>query len=187
MQRLGYKYCTRKKSYYVDNHKRAEQHFHRKEFTEEYLLNLEPYCHRWIQVSKAQLYMWFTDQEINFDRQYYSCGYHYENEDGDEYIKFHVDTNEFIHEEASRRFEFGGTTSIRVKGEVFRPIIIFGQDESAFHQYLLKSKNWRGPKGETVLLPKSNGIAVVVSAIISRDTGFGLQLASMKLAKNISR
>jgi hypothetical protein len=47
--------------------------------------------------------MWYTDKEINFDRQYYSCGYHYENEDGDEYVEFHVDTNEFIHEEASSK------------------------------------------------------------------------------------
>jgi hypothetical protein len=61
---------------------------------------------------------------------------------GDENIELHVDTNKFIYEEASRQFEFGGTTIIRVKGEVFRPNIIFGQDESAFHQYpILKSKN----------------------------------------------
>jgi hypothetical protein len=78
-----------------------------------------------------------------------------------------------------------GLTSIRVKGAVFRPIVIFGQDESAFHKYLLKAKNWRGPKGETALLPKSDGIAVMVS---SRDTGFGLHLDSMNSAKiNFSR
>jgi hypothetical protein len=68
MQRLGYKYCTQKKSFYVDDHKRAKQRFHRKEFTEEYSLKLEPNSHRWLQVSKAQLDMWFTDKEINFDQ-----------------------------------------------------------------------------------------------------------------------
>jgi hypothetical protein len=75
------------------------------------------------------------------------------------------------------------TTSIRVvKDEEFQPImIIFGQDKSAFHQFLLKSKNLTGPKGACTLLPKSDSIAVMVSAIISCDTWFGLQLDSTKL------
>jgi hypothetical protein len=70
-----------------------------------------------------------------------------------------------------------------VKDEESRPIIIFGQDESAFHQFLLKSKNWTGPKGECALLPKSDDMAVMVLAIISHDTGFGLKLDSTKLAE----
>jgi hypothetical protein len=45
MCQLGYKYCSRKKSFYVDGHERAEQWFHRKEFKEESLLKLEPCCH----------------------------------------------------------------------------------------------------------------------------------------------
>jgi hypothetical protein len=131
---------------------------------------------------------WILDKEIDFDSQYYTCGYHYENENEEEYVEFHVDTNEFVHQEASRRYKFGGTTSIRVKNEEFCPILIFGQDESAFHQFLLKSKNWTGPKGECALLPKSEEMAVMVSAIVSRDTGFGLQLDSTQLAEiNSSR
>jgi hypothetical protein len=50
-------------------------------------------------------------------------------------------------------------------------------------KFLLKSKNWTGPKGECTPLPKSDGMAVMVSAIISPDTGFGLQLDSTKLAE----
>jgi hypothetical protein len=53
-------------------------------------------------------------------------------------LEFHVDTKEFIFEKASRRHEFGGTMSLRVKDEVFKTTMIFGQDESAFHQLLLK-------------------------------------------------
>jgi hypothetical protein len=70
-----------------------------------------------------------------------------------------------------------------VKDEESRSIIIFSQDELAFHQFLLKSKNWTGPKGGCALLPKSDGMAVMVSAIISLDTGFGLKLDSTKLAE----
>jgi hypothetical protein len=38
------------------------------------------------------------------------------------------------------------TTSIRVSSAT-RPIMIVGQDESVFAQYLLGSKTWVGPKG----------------------------------------
>jgi hypothetical protein len=70
-----------------------------------------------------------------------------------------------------------------VKDEEFQPIIIFGQDKPAFHQFLIKSKKWTGPKGACTLLPKSDSIALLVSASISRDTGFefGLELDSTKL------
>jgi hypothetical protein len=90
-------------------------------------------------------------------------------------LELHVDANEVIHKEVAWRHEFGGTTVIRAKDELFRPLMIFGQDESAFHQFMLKSKNWVGPNGEQVLLAKSDGVAVMVSAFVSRDTSFGLE------------
>jgi hypothetical protein len=77
MRQLGYKYCSRKMSFYVDGHERAEQRFHRNEFTEEYLLKLEPCCHQWLQVSKDELNLWIHGKDIDFDLQYYVCGYHY--------------------------------------------------------------------------------------------------------------
>ena len=43
MRRLGFKYDTRKKSFYVDGHERPEQRFHRARFCEEYLTKLEPF------------------------------------------------------------------------------------------------------------------------------------------------
>jgi hypothetical protein len=62
-----------------NSHKRPEQRFHWKEFTEEYLLKLEPYCHQCLQLSKDELNMWIHDKDIDFDPQHYVCGYHYEN------------------------------------------------------------------------------------------------------------
>ncbi len=183
MRRLGHEHCARKKSFYVDGHERAEQRFHRKEFSEDYLLKLEPYCHRWLQVTEHEVNKWIEDPGVNFDKQYVRCGHSYEDDDGWAMLEFHVDTNEFIFEEASRRHEFGGTTSIRVKDEVFRTTMIFGQDESAFHQFLLKNKNWAGPNGERALLPKSDGIAVMISAFISRDTGLGLEIDAAMLRR----
>jgi hypothetical protein len=90
-------------------------------------------------------------------------------------LELHVDANEFIHKEVAWRHEFGGTTVIHAEEELFRPLMIFGQDESAFHQFMLKSKDWVWPNGERVLLAKSDGVAVMVSAFVSRDTSFGLE------------
>jgi hypothetical protein len=53
--------------------------------------------------------------------------------------------------------------------------MIFGQHKSVFHQFTLTTKNWAGPKGEWALLPKSDGIAVMMSAFTSRDTCLGLE------------
>jgi hypothetical protein len=88
----------------------------------------------------------------------------------------------FMHEEASRRFEHGGKTSIRVELDADnKAIIIFGQDESVFHQFLLRTRQWVGPKGERPFLPKSDGAGVMVSAFLSRDFGFGLKISQQQL------
>jgi hypothetical protein len=117
MRRLGHEHCARKKSFCVDGHERAEQRFHRKEFSEEHLLKLEPCCHRWLQVTEDQVNNWIDNPDVNFDRQCVRCGHSYDNDDDDGWamLEFHADTNEFIFQEASPRHEFGGTTSIRVK------------------------------------------------------------------------
>ncbi|KAI2494022.1 hypothetical protein MHU86_20508 [Fragilaria crotonensis] len=60
------------------------------------------------------------------------------------------------------------TTSIRVSSAT-RPIMIVGQDESVFAQYLLGSKTWVGPKGQRPLLPKSEGDGFMLSAFVSRE------------------
>jgi hypothetical protein len=36
-------------------------------------------------------------------------------------------------------------------------MILVGQNESVFAQYLLEAKTWIGPKGQRPLLPKSEG------------------------------
>ena len=54
------------------------------------------------------------------------------------------------------------------------PIIIIGQDECVFAQYLLSGKMWMGPNKEAPLLPKSDGEGCMISAFQSHDFGFGL-------------
>ena len=49
--------------------------------------------------------------------------------------------------------------------------MIFGQDKSMFTQHLLKSKQCVGPQGQRLLLPKTDGLSLVISALQSRETG----------------
>ena len=101
-------------------------------------------------------------------------------------LEFHVNANEFIFDEASRRHEFGGATSIRVKDEAFVTMMIFGRvGISPAH---VKPKNSAGLNDERALLPKSDGIAVMTSAFVSRDMGVGLEIDAAMLRRiNLSR
>jgi hypothetical protein len=80
------------------------------------------------------------------------------------------------------------TTSERVSSKARRLIMIVGQDESIYAQYLLGAKTWIGPKGQRPLLPKSEGESYMLSAFISREFGFGRLLTNDELAKiNLGR
>lgn len=54
-----------------------------------------------------------------------------------------------------------------------KPIIVFGQDESIFKQFAFHSSVWYGTEGQQVLLPKDDGLGIMISAFQSREFGFG--------------
>jgi hypothetical protein len=62
-------------------------------------------------------------------------------------------------------------------------LMIIGQDESVFAQYLLGSKTWIGPTGQRPLLPKTEGDGYMLSAFVSREFGFGKEMTEAELAK----
>ncbi|KAI2496123.1 hypothetical protein MHU86_18400 [Fragilaria crotonensis] len=62
-------------------------------------------------------------------------------------------------------------------------MIVGGQDESVFAQYLLGSKLRVGPKGQRPLLPKSEGNGCMLSAFVSCEFGFGPELSKAELDK----
>lgn len=67
------------------------------------------------------------------------------------------------------------------------PIILMGQDESIFKAYSHSSRHWT-VTGKKRLLPKSEGVGEMVSAVQDEWTGFGLNLTPEQLAKvNIQR
>ena len=65
-----------------------------------------------------------------------------------------------------------------------KQLIILGQDESCFKQNSFSKRCWVGPGGEMKLLPKTDGYTtIMVSAFVSREFGFGLELTDDELQK----
>jgi hypothetical protein len=181
LQRLGYHYDLRKKTFFVDGHERPNVVAHRNEFCTRYLTCLEPRTHRWIQVTKETVEQWKSEKKIS-DNGGLHNGFAYLDNSGTEMIEFHVDDYDFlplVAEEMGFGL-YGGNLSVRMPPRS-KPLMIFGQDESVFAQFLLKSKQWVSPFGQRALLPKTDGMSLMISAFQSRETGFGLTINPMQM------
>ena len=176
---LGFTYCERKKTYYCDSHEKPEVVKYRYKYIDRYL-EREFRCFRWVQISKSKYEEMLRNEFSIF------CGtpYEYENAKGEKYYEFHVDDNQQFTDwkdwpdEESRRF--GGCLSVRMP-EGAKPLIIFGQDECIFKQYVFCKKTWVGPNGETALTPKDEGHGVMLSSFVSHEYGFDFQLTASQL------
>jgi hypothetical protein len=78
--------------------------------------------------------------------------------------------------------KFGGNLSVR-RGLEERPIFSFSQDECNFRQFIFTGSSWTGPKGEQGIIPKDEGIGLMISAFQSREFGFGMSLLPAELGK----
>ena len=115
------------------------------------------------------------------------CGtpYEYYNDEGEKFVEFHIDDNpKFANwtqwpDEDSK--QFGGCLSVRMP-EGSKPLIIFGQDECIFKQYIFSKKSWVGPEGQTAMTPKEEGQGLMLSSFVSREYGFNYQLSKEELA-----
>ena len=61
--------------------------------------------------------------------------------------------------------------------------MIFGQDEVIMKQFLFTSLAWTLPDGSRPLVPKDEGMGLMVSAFTSRELGFGYSLSYENLMK----
>ena len=150
----------------TDGHERDDVVKHRHAFLAKHF-KLEQRSHRWAQL---------TDEEgkkleetiEKFPEDCHCC---------DEVTKkreCHIDTHRALEECVPEECEkFGGGLSIR-RPEGERPVIAVGQDESTFHQCTFSKKQWKGPRGQSQLLPKSTGETHMVSAHQAREFGLGL-------------
>ena len=94
-------------------------------------------------------------------------GYKYGN-----FVEYHVDT---VDPQKLKETPFGGELSIRFPRGA-KPIIIFGQDDCIFKQFSMSGKQWYRPNKETYIVPKDDGMGIMISAFQSREFGFGLKI-----------
>ncbi|KAG7352840.1 hypothetical protein IV203_008888 [Nitzschia inconspicua] len=69
MKQLGMKYANHKKSYYVHGHERQDVVTSRELFCKRYLVDLEPRCIRWIQITKEKAAK-LQSLSMEFGREY---------------------------------------------------------------------------------------------------------------------
>jgi hypothetical protein len=119
-------------------------------------------------VSKETVERWKSDNRIPNDGTTAHQGYTYRDPAGIEMVEFHVDDYDFLHSLADEMGFglLGGNLSIR-KPQHQKPLMIFGQDESVFNQFLLKPKQWVASLGQRALLPKTEGMSLMLSAFRS--------------------
>jgi hypothetical protein len=156
---LGFLQDKVKKSYYVDGHEHEDQKKHCSEFTQKYHSPLEPRSHHWVQksIKKAES----IKSSLPANNQLMASGHKYiDPVTGVECIEFHVDDHDCMQNYANEMYgAHGGNISIRIPADC-KPLVIFGQDESIFNQFLFGSKQWVGSSGERSILPKSTGMGL---------------------------
>ena len=113
--------------------------------------------------------------------------YQYFDEEGALNFEFHFDycrsKGVEVVEEAATIDDKVAKMSVRAPAQS-KPIKILGQDESVFSQFLFPTKScWIGPNKERGLFPKSNGEGYMISAFVSRDSGFGLPITEEQLVR----
>ena len=60
-------------------------------------------------------------------------------------------------------------------------MILIGQDESIFKQFIISPKQWSLPDGTTTTNPKDDGHGIMLSSFVSRDFGYGHDLSQQQL------
>ena len=164
MKKVGFKYQPRKKSYYIDTHDSPENIEYRKEFIQRYL-EYELLFHQWYPISAEERNEMVEKGEVSIH-----MGYEYE-KDGCTFFEFHVDYHEKF-QIACKDVEFGGHLSVR-KPQDKRKIMMMGQDEAIMRQKLFTLLAWCLSDVTTSLLPKDDGVGLMISAFTSRELGFG--------------
>ena len=159
MHAVGFKYETRRKHYFVDGHEKADTLAYRRIFIAEYFKK-EVNAPRWVHFT-AEKSKLLESQGLVVK----NTGFHYSDHDGTSMVEYHADNFD-----TSPDLPMGGNCSVRKKNDE-QTVMIFGQEEAIFKQFLLNIKMWTGPNGERPLLPKDEGSGVMISSFITREHG----------------
>ena len=168
MHKLGFKYEPIKKSYYVYTQKNPNNVEYRNKFIERYF-DYELLTHQWYSITSEK-----RDEMVETGEISEHLGYKYES-NGVTMWEFHVDDHVSF-QSACANLPFGGFLSVR-KPVDKKKAMIFGQDKVIIKQYLLHMFAWTLPDGSRPLVPKDDGMGVMISAFTSRELGFGFQMS----------
>ena len=114
---------------------------------------------RWVQVKEEDAKR-LEAEEKDFPK---NCYYEFDN--NGKFCKYHIDSHNILENFVQpENKKYGGNKSVRWNG---RPLMIVGQDKSTYHQYVFSTQNWKGPKGKTLMVPKSSGEIYMVSGFQS--------------------
>ena len=134
--------------------------------------------YRWIHLPCTEVSDLEQELEISL-----SNGHKYTDlQTGIEMVELHVDSHPSFQERMNATTMFGGNLSVRMPPNT-KPLIGFGQDECIFKQYLFTNKAWTTPEGQKPVIPKDEGLGVMISAFVSREFGFGMKLSDADLVQ----
>ena len=200
MKATGFKYKTHKKSYYVDRHEDEDVVEYRTTYIDDFFKS-EVYEHCWIQLSKKQYLSLKVRNELRTievkkekdiklsgnitekmttyieEQRIYS---YQDGEEKEDMVELHVD-DYYGYDDVDKTIlpRYGGNVSVRLPVGS-KPRLCFGQDEAIFHSSQLNESCWT-VDDEATLRTKGLGTGVMVSAMVSRATGFGLQITDEQL------
>jgi hypothetical protein len=173
LRQLGYKHADNTKCYYVDGHEKPEQQAYRKKFIRSYFKH-EIQGYRWVQLTEDEAMNLEDCSSAPLMKNIYHPYFGEKNGMWQQLREYHVDCHPAFADFVSpTNVAHGGDLSVR-RDRLRRPLIIIGQDESAFNAYSFRKKAWKGPNGESFILPKGEGDTVMISAFQSRSFGLGL-------------
>jgi hypothetical protein len=64
-----------------------------------------------------------------------------------------------------------------------KPLICFGQDKCVFKQFTFTPKAWPASDGQKSMIPKYEGLDVMISAFVLHGFGFGYAISLEDLEK----
>ena len=158
-----YKWSQRKKSYYNDKHENEENVRDRIEFIRKHR-EYEQDTHVWVQISDERA-TYLEENESLLPGVAAHCH--------EGMREYHIETHPSF-------LTMKPGLSVR-KPMNSRPKIIYGQDETVAKSNIYSNRCWHNPSGASQLLPKSDGYALMISALISRFDGLGAEITQQQL------
>lgn len=136
-----------------------------------------------IQTTKTIVTQWEEDDMFDEHCQPKVAGYEYKDDNDEDMVEVHarhfIDSDETRHKLHASMIANG----IQFNRSLRSALIIFGQDEAIYRQFMMNSKLWAGRGGKQTIRPKDPGQGLMISAIKSRAFGWIRELSDEDMVK----